>query len=373
MNPQNPIQVGSKKIGKGEPLYFIAEIGINHDGKLEQAKKLIEVAAEAECDAAKFQLFTAKNMYVHKRAAGTYALMGKKLAIYDLVASVELPSEWLPELIDFCKQHDILFFSSIFDFHSMDIANKAGMEFFKFSSYDCTNLPLLAEAVKTKKPLIVSLGGATMQEAAEAVETMQGAPFALMHCIAKYPAPLQYANLAVIDTLKRAFGCPIGFSDNGFVDENEKVDTYRIPEAAAAAGADVFEIHITTDRKLPGPDHGFATEPDELKKMVKNMQEKRQDYLSGKKMEIPPLLLGSPIRKTYDIEKYVRDFCYRKIYAIQDIKKGEGFSPKNIAILRPGESKEQGLESKYYPLLLKSHASQPVKRWSAINWEHIIS
>ena len=370
--PLNPIRVGNKKIGNGESLYFIAEIGINHDGKLGQAKKLIEVAAAAEADAAKFQLFTAKNMYVHRKAAGTYELMGKKLSIYDLVASVEVPPEWLGELNDYCKQHGILFFSSIFDFHSLEIADKY-MELFKFSSYDCTNLPLLTTAAKLKKPIIVSLGGATMREAAEVAETLQGASFSFMHCIAKYPAPLKYANLAVIPMLKQAFGCPAGFSDNGFVDDAGNIDNHIIPEAAAAAGADLFEIHITTDRKLPGPDHGFAAEPDELKRMVKKMQETRQQYNSGRPPSIRKELLGSSIRKTYDIEKYVRDFCYRQIFAIQPIKKGEKFTPKNISILRPGESKERGLEPKYYPLLLQAHASMDVQQWTAIQREHILS
>lgn len=369
----NPIRISGKKLGAGQPLFTIAEIGINHDGQLARARKLIEVAATAGCDAAKFQLFTAENMYVHKAAAGTYELMDKKLAIYDLVASVELLPEWLPELMDHCKQHGILFFSSIFDFHSLRIADRAGMEFFKFSSYDCTNLPLLAAAAKTGKPSIVSLGGATLREAAEAAETMEGTPYAFLHCIAKYPAPLRYANLAVIDALKRVFGCPVGFSDNGFVHDDGRIDACLVPEAAAAAGADAFEIHITTSRKLPGPDHAFATEPDELKAMVKKMQEIRQDYLAGRPPPVNPLLLGSSIRTTYDIEKYVRDFCYRKIFATRAIKKGEKFSPKNIAILRPGEGRKDGLEPKYYPLLLKAHTARPVKQWETIRWEQVLS
>src|SRR5688572_7141698 len=173
-----------------------------------------------------------------------------------------------------------------------------------------------------------------------------------MHCIAKYPAPFAYANLAVMDTLRSAFQVPVGFSDNGFADAQGHIDTRRVPVAAAQAGADLFEIHITLDRTLPGADHGFATTPKELMTMVKEMQEVRHEVNKGKRFTIEPELWGSSIKQTYDVEKYVRDFAYKGLYVCTPVKKGQKLTANTVKVLRPGQHKK-GLAPKFYDLVLE--------------------
>jgi sialic acid synthase SpsE len=370
------VKIGGRKMGPGEDLFFIAEIGINHNGELSLAKKMVDAAADAGCDAAKFQTFTAQDLYIAREHSGTYSLMGRDIPIYDLHVRLEMPEEWVGELNDYCNDRGILFFSTPVAPHCADLLDRHGVPLFKVSSYDLTNLPLIRYLSMKKKPVVFSCGGARMSEVAETAEALAAAqtPFAIMQCIAKYPAPYKYANLAVMDTLRHAFGVPVGFSDNGFADENGHIDADIVPQAAAKMGADLFEIHVTLDRKLPGPDHGFATEPDELKAMVSSMRKIRADYNSGKRFDVEPLLVGSGIRRTYDIEEYVRLFAYKCLYATRDIAAGEKLTSANVGVLRPGAAyKNRGLAPKYYDIIVsKGHATKPIAAWQPITWENIL-
>jgi sialic acid synthase SpsE len=369
------VKVGNRTIGTGSDIFFVAEIGINHNGNLRLAKKLVEVASSAGCDAAKFQTFTAKALYPPAEVSGKYRLMGRDIPIYDLHAKLEMPSEWIGELSDCCKENGVLFFSTPVDKASADLLDAQNVPLFKVSSYDMTNLPLVKYLAGKKKPVIFSCGGAMMSEVAETAQELSscGTPFAVMHCIAKYPAPINYANLAVMGTLKSAFGVPAGFSDNGFADASGRIDSGQVPLAAAKAGADLFEIHITTDRGLPGPDHGFATEPEELKAMVREMRFIREAYNAGKRFEVSPVLFGSPQRKTYDIEEYVRKFAYKCLFASKPVKAGEKLTGENVAVLRPGASSKRGLEPKYYELIVsKAVARKGIRQWEPITWDTVL-
>jgi len=369
------VKVGTRKLGRGEDIFFIAEIGINHNGDLNLAKKMVDAAAAAGCDAAKFQTFSAKALYIPSEKSGTYKLMGKDIPIYDLHVKLEMPEEWVAELNDYCKQQDILFFSTPVDQSSVDLLERNGVPVFKVSSYDMTNIPLIKYLSTKRKPVIFSCGGAKMSEVAETADTLKeaNAPFAIMHCIAKYPAPYEYANLAVMDTLRKAFGVPVGFSDNGFADPSGKIDTGRVPLAAARLGADLFEIHTTLDRKLPGPDHGFATEPDELREMVKSMRKIRADYNAGKRFDDDPVLLGTSRREPYDIERYVRNFAYKCLFSTRKVAEGERLTKENVAVLRPGAFPQRGLDPKYYELVItKAKARKALDAWQPITWDSIL-
>ena len=368
------VRAGRSLIGPGRPIFIIAEIGINHNQDLQMAKDLIDAAAAAGCDAAKFQTFTAKALYVDRKFAGTYHLMGRDIPIYDLHTKLEMPYGWIPVLRDHCKKLGILFFSTPVDAASADALDCEGVELFKVSSYDMTNLPLVRHLAKKGKTVIFSAGAATLGEVEETVAVLEeaGCPYAMMHCIAKYPAPYRYANLAVMETLRRAFGAPVGFSDNGFADARGRIDALRVPSAAAAAGADLFEVHITLDRKLPGADHGFATTPCELKAMVAAMRRRRDEFNRGCYAVVEPLLLGSPVKKTYDVERYVRDFAYKCLFAIRDIPLGAKIRKTDVAILRPGAHR-CGLAPKFFALVVgKARASRPIARWQPITWDNIL-
>lgn len=361
-------------MGPGKPIFIIAEIGINHNQDLRMAKDLIDAAAAAGCDAAKFQTFTAKALYIHRKYAGTYRLMGRDIPIYDLHTKLEMPNWWIPVLRDHCKKKGILFFSTPVDARGADALEREGVELFKVSSYDMTNLPLVRHLAKKKKPVIFSAGGATLGEVEETVAVLEeaGCPYAMMHCIAKYPAQFKHANLAVMDTLRSAFQVPVGFSDNGFADAKGRIDVLRVPVAAARAGADLFEVHITLDRKLPGADHGFATTPDELKTMVAAMRKARAAYNRGVRAKIDPVLWGSPVKRVTEAERYVRDFAYKCLFAVRPIKKDAKIGKADIAVLRPGAYK-RGLAPKFRELVIgKARATRAIGAWQPITWDNIL-
>jgi sialic acid synthase SpsE len=367
------LRIGDHRLGPGQDIFFIAEIGINHNQDLDLAYRLIDAAAQAGCDAAKFQTFRAKDLYIESSKAGTYHLMGKDIPIYDLHTGLEMSQEWIYKLRDYCHRQGILFFSTPVARESVDLLDRAGIPTFKISSYDFTNIPLVRYIAGKKKPMILSTGAATLEEIARTVQVLEKAesPFALMQCIAKYPAPFSCANLAVMDTLRSAFQVPVGFSDNGFVDRKGRLDQKRVPLAAAAAGADLFEIHITLGRRLPGPDHGFATEPDELKSMVRRMRLARKAYNSGRRTKIPKELWGSSAKRTLPEEAYVRNFAYKCLFARTEIHPGERFAKNTVAILRPGQY-DRGLDPIHYDLVLKARAARRIRAWQPLQWEDLL-
>ncbi len=196
------IQIENKTIGEDSPCFIIAEIGINHNNDINIAKKMIDAAVEAGCDAAKFQTFKGKLMY--PKTAGTYETDGNILNIYDTMQKIELPEEWINDLMEHCKKKDIIFLSIVGDVWSFDIMEKYGMNAYKLTSYDTTNIPLLEHAAKKDKPVIMSVGAAYMNEVDEAVRTVRkyNNKLVVLHCVTKYPTPLEYCNLNVLDTLK---------------------------------------------------------------------------------------------------------------------------------------------------------------------------
>ena len=182
---------------------------------------------------------------------------------------------------------------------------------------------------------------------------------------------IEDANLRIMNTLKQAFGVPVGFSNNGFRDKNGEIDYEEIPSAVSQLGADLYEIHITLNREMDGVDQGFSTEPEELKKMISLMNNNREKYLKGSKNKVSETLLGSGIKRTLEADEYVRRFAYKCIFSTQSIKKGELFTTNNLKTLRPGESK-RGLEPNFYDFIIdKAKASRDIEINEPINWEDI--
>ncbi len=368
MGNKKEIIIGKTKVGGDNPCFVVAEIGINFDGKYEQATTLIKAAVKAGCSAVKFQLFKAERMY--PKEAGKYlTARGEKKDIVKIIKERELPIDWVPRLRNYTKKKGLEFFSSVCDEESADILEKYGGDAYKNTSYEITHIPLIRHIAKKKKPIIFSCGGATLPEVAEAMEVFQkegNQNIALLHCIGQYPAPLESLNLSIITTLQIVFpDVVVGYSDHSS-------DPVIAPRAAVALGAKIIEKHITLDRNFPGPDHSFALNPAELTLMVKTIRKTEKEMKKGKRIKIDPILLGTSERKTYPGEKWLRDFTYRCLFAKRNIKKGEKFTRNNIIVLRPGK-KKRGLKPKYYELLIKGYkAVRNIPQAKGITWDDIL-
>jgi sialic acid synthase SpsE len=371
----SPVEVGPLAIGPGEALFTIAEVGLNHNQDMDLALRLLDAAAQAGCSAAKFQTFHADDVYVEGARAGTYHLMGQEIPIYDLHKGLEMSAEWVERLSAACRERGLVFFSAPIGTRALAALEAVDVPAHKISSYELTDLPFVAEVAATGRAMILSTGAANLAEIAEAVACVRaaGAPLALMQCVTQYPAPLAAANLAVMDSLRAAFDVPVGFSDNGFVDGTGALDAIHVPLAAAQAGADLFEIHITLDRNLPGPDHGFATEPDELSDLVAAMNTARAAYNDGERRAIDPELWGSPHKRTQDAERYVRDFAFKSLFAIRDIAAGELLTRDNLRALRPGES-APGIAPKFLDTLAGgATARRPLAAFEPVTWDWLLA
>ncbi len=327
-------------------MYIIAEIGINFNGYLENCLKMIDISVDAGCNAAKFQFFTANGMYPISAGKLDWKDADKEYSydIHSAVKTFELPPEWLDTIMPYCESKNIDFMASVFDIDGLDFLVKKGMKTIKLSSYTITHIPLIEAAAKTGFPIIMSTGGSTLSETEEAVRCVQKYHnnLTLLHCSIKYPTPLNEVNMGILDTLKRAFPeVDIGYSDHTF-------EVSDAPVQAVYMGATVIEKHITLDKKMEGPDHFFALEPDELSKMVTDINKARVDFESAN-LSIDKEIYGSSAKICHDHEKYLRDFAYMTLFAGKDIKKGETISAADLRILRPGK-KKRGLEPKYLKL-----------------------
>ena len=339
------LDIGGRKVGDGKPCFIIAEAGSNHNGSLEQAKCLIDVAASAGADAVKFQLFRARKLY--PKTAGLSDYLALPQPIYEIIKDLELPQEWLPMLASCCREKNVVFLVSAFDEESID-AVAPYVEAFKVASYEMTHFPLIRHAAAKQKPVIISTGTADLAEVRETVEAFRqtgNEQLALMQCTAAYPAPLESLNIRAVTTLKSAFDVPVGLSDHSR-------DPVVGPLAAVAVGANLIEKHFTLGNELPGPDHRFALEPAELRLMIRRMREAEQ-------------ALGSGDKKVHPVESELRQFARRSIFAVRDIAAGETFTTENIAVLRCGNL-PPGLAPKYLPDVLGKRSQRDIRAENAI-------
>lgn len=352
-------------------VYIIAEIGINFNGSLENCLKMIDASAEAGCHAAKFQFFTADGMY--PLSAGKIDWKNEKKEysydIHDAVKSFELPPKWLDMIIPYCESKNIDFMASVFDIEGLAYLVNRGMKKIKLSSYTITHLPLIEAAAKTRLPIILSTGGATLRETEEAVRCIQKYhnDITLLHCSIKYPTPLSETNMGVLDTLKFAFPeIAIGYSDH-------TIEVSDAPIQAVYLGAKTIEKHITLNKKMEGPDHFFALEPEELSQMVKNINIASENF-RNENIRIDKKIYGLSAKLCHEHERYLRDFCYMTLFAKKNIKQGETIKPEYLSILRPGK-KKRGLEPKYMKLFEENviTAKQDIAFEDPIVWDVILA
>jgi N-acetylneuraminate synthase/N,N'-diacetyllegionaminate synthase len=331
------IRIGDKIVGEGQPVFFIAEAGINHDGKLSQALELVERAKEARADAVKFQTIKADS------------LCSKRSKNYELFKNLELrKSDWA-KIAEKARNSGIMFFSSPFDEESVNLLDDLGVPAFKVASGDLTHLPLLKYIARRNKPIILSTGMSRLSEVDEALNTIYGEgnrDVVLLHCVVNYPTNARDANLKAIKTLEQAFALPVGFSDHSL--------GTLLSLAAVCLGARVIEKHFTLHNGLPGPDHKLSLNPAEFAAMVSDIRVVEQAFGDGIKV---------PRESELEAMKSGR----RSITARMDIPAGATITPDMLKISRPGT----GIEPKFLDLVIGKKAKAQIQEDEALTWSKI--
>jgi N-acetylneuraminate synthase len=301
---------------------IIAEAGVNHNGDMELARKLIAEAALAGADMVKFQTFQASQLVAASAPKAEYqkATTGSDESQFDMLKKLELSRADHELLIQECRKHGIRFFSTAFDPASFDLLSGLGaLELVKIPSGELTNLPLLRTMTRLGKPVLLSTGMATLGEIEEAIYAIEaaGTPrrlITLLHCTTEYPTPMDDVNLRAMQSMQHAFGVAVGYSDH--------TPGIEVAIAAVALGATVIEKHFTLDRNLPGPDHQASLEPHELKAMVAGIRNIE-------------LAMGDGIKRPSASELRNMPIARKSIVARKPIQFGERFSEDNLATKRP--------------------------------------
>lgn len=302
---------------------IIAEAGVNHNGQLVLAKKLIDAAVEAGVDYVKFQTFNA-NLLVSKSAQKAEYQKNNTQndeSQHEMLKKLELSWEDHVELIEYCKVKSIRFFSTAFDLESLDVLSKLGFNLFKIPSGEITNLPYLKKVAHLANEVILSTGMCSMEEIGEAIQVLNDAGIALgdicvLHCNTEYPTPMKDVNLLAMNEIGRKFQVQVGYSDHTLGIE--------IPIAAVALGARMIEKHFTLDRNMEGPDHQASLEPDELKAMVSAIRN----------IEVA---LGTEMKKPSESEEKNKTIARKSIHLKSSKKKGEILTEHDLEMLRPGD------------------------------------
>jgi N,N'-diacetyllegionaminate synthase len=336
---------------KEKRLFIIAEIGCNHNGDPAIAKKLINIAAEAGADAAKFQSFVPREMATQNTPKATYQqrATGTKESQYERLERLKLSREDHEKLIAHCDTKNILFCSSAFDSTSAVLLNELKVELYKIPSGEITNLPLLRQIADFGKPVILSTGMSDLAEIREALDAIGDENLdrvILMHCLSNYPASWQDANLRAIHTLKKAFGVPVGFSDHTLGIE--------LSLAAVAMEAAVIEKHITLDKSMDGGDHRASLDPTEFRELVS-------------KIRALEAALGDGIKCCKPSEYNTRDVARKSIVTIKPLKKGDRISEDTLSVKRPGT----GIPPKYINQIIGCRALQSIAEDELIQWHQI--
>lgn len=304
----------------GKKAYIIAEAGVNHNGNIELAKKMIDVAFESGVDAIKFQTFISEyvvSKYAEK-AEYQYENTSNTESQLEMVKKLELSFNDFRELKNYCDLKGIEFLSTAFDFESIDFLNSIGVKKWKVPSGEITNLPYLIKISETHKPIILSTGMSTLVEIDKAINILKEKgcfDITVLHCTTEYPAPYTEVNLRALVTLREKFNLPVGYSDH--------TNGIEVAIAAVAMGASVIEKHFTLDRNMEGPDHKASLEPDELKNMVNSIR-------------IVEKALGNGDKKPTESEIKNIVIARKSIIAKHDICKGDVFTEENITVKRPG-------------------------------------
>lgn len=313
------VNIANKLIGEGRPTFIIAEAGVNHNGRIELAKNLIEIAAEAGADAVKFQTYKSEDLVIKETSVVDYAKknIGKNISQIEMLKSLELKYEDFKELKDYCDKKNIIFLSTPHSFDAIDFLDKL-VPAYKFGSGDITNIPSLQHAAKKGKPMILGTGMSTLDEvkyAVDAIKSEGNNQIIALHCTTSYPCQLEEVNLWAMKKMQNELDCLVGYSDHTL--------GITVPIIATAMGATIIEKHFTINKNLLGPDHKSSLEPNELKEMIKAIRNVEK-------------ILGNYEKKPTKSEEKIMKLVRKSIIANQDIPKGSIINKNMVAIKRPG-------------------------------------
>ena len=336
---KNKFEINGRNIGFGEPCYIIAEIGINHNGDILIAKKLIDVAVDIGADAVKFQKRNLESIYQKDILDDpTLDSQGTEILI-DVLKEVEFNDQEFEEIRDYCKEKNITFLCTPWDIPSVDFLEKLDVPAYKISSADLTNFPLLSYISNLKKPIIISTGMSEMAEIERTVNFVKEKQieFFLLHCNSTYPSPVELLNLSLIPVLQEKFNVPIGYSGH---------ETSILPSLTATnMGAVIVERHITLDKKMEGIDQASSLEPDEFKKLIQDIRESEKAK-------------GTPHKKMTRGEVLQREVLGKSIICSKPILKGELFSENNIEVRTPA----RGLSPQHFYELIGKNSNRDIKK-----------
>jgi pseudaminic acid synthase len=351
------INIGKRWVGDGEPSFIVAEVSANHQQKFERAVEIVETAAAAGADAVKFQTYTPDTITINSDKKWFWiggkdnpdAWKGK--TFYDLYKDTYTPWEWHTGLKDVAKDNGLIFFSTPFDNTAVDFLEKLHVPCYKISSYEAADIPLLKKVASTKKPVIISVGFATLDEIEYSIKTLKEngtEDIIVLHCTTSYSSgpKLGATNLKTMLDIRKRFGVLSGFSDN--------MGGIEVPALAAALGAAVIEKHIILKHNIKILDDTFSLDKEEFKNMVHKIR--WQEAVIGKVKYGPQT----------EAEKYNRRFR-RSIFVVKDIKRGERFTIENLRSIRPS----YGLETKFFDRILGKAAAKDIERGTPLRWNMI--
>lgn len=337
-------------------VFIIAEAGVNHNGDIKTAKKLIDVAVESGADAVKFQTFKAEKLVTGTASKAGYQIenTGTGESQAEMLKRLELSPEMHSELFSYSSDKNIIFMSSPFDEESADMLDDLGMEIFKVPSGEITNKQLLQHIAAKGKDIILSTGMSFLEEVGKAVSwinelwsgTEKKPQLTLLHCVSSYPADVEDSNLLAMKTMEEAFGFPVGYSDHTLGIE--------VAVAAVAMGAKVVEKHITLDKNMTGPDHKASLEPDELRSMITAIRNIE-------------MAIGTGIKKPAKSEANTREIARKSLIAKKEIKSGETILSDDIEIKRPGT----GISPEFKEKVAGMKAKSDIASDSVISWEDL--
>jgi N,N'-diacetyllegionaminate synthase len=345
------IKIGSRGIGGANPVYIVAEAGINHNGDLTLAKRMVDAAVDCGVDAVKFQLFRAEDIVQDPSVTYEYESQGIKTreSQYEMFKRYELSPEEMEEIAEYCRGKDIVFFATPQNITDLEVLLRLGVPLIKVGSDDLTHLSMLKTYASYGIPLILSTGMSYLYEIDEALRAILpiNQHLIVLHCISSYPTEMRDANLLKIRTLMANYpDLVVGYSDH--------TQGTTAALVAVALGAKVYERHFTLSKDMPGPDHRFSIEPEELRMLVRQIRESET-------------ALGSPELRPTQEEEDMRLLCRRSIVAGKDLMQGEVLSAGNLAMRRPG----YGLAPKQLEFVCGKKAKRLIRRGEAILLEDL--